>query len=110
LRPPWVRERAAALALEPEAVERLLRRAERLGRVARVAENRYFLPESLDAPGRDRARARRPIAGRLFHRHGLQGCSGVGRNLSIAIREYLDKMDPPGRRRPRRAARGGVAG
>src|ERR1700739_3887282 len=33
--------------LEPEAVERLLKRAERLGRVARVADNRYFLPETL---------------------------------------------------------------
>jgi selenocysteine-specific elongation factor len=47
LRPPRVREFAAALTLEPEAVERLLKRAERLGRVARVADNRFFLPQTL---------------------------------------------------------------
>jgi len=44
----WLRGIAAALALEPEAVERLLNRAERLGRVARVADNRFFLPETLE--------------------------------------------------------------
>ncbi len=47
LRPPRVREIAAALSLEPEAVTRLLNRAERLGRVAKVADNRYFLPDTL---------------------------------------------------------------
>ena len=92
LRPPRVREIAAALALEPAAVERLLRRAARLGRVAKVAENRYFLPESLErlaAIARDLA-AQSPSASftaALFNER-----AGVGRNLTIAILEYLDKM------------------
>jgi selenocysteine-specific elongation factor len=92
LRPPRVREIAAALALEPEAVERLLRRAERLGRVARVAENRYFLPESLQhlaEIARDLA-AQSPTGS--FTAAVFKDRSGVGRNLSIAILEYLDKM------------------
>ena len=90
LRPPRVRELAAALSLEP--VERLLRRAERLGRVARVADNRYFLPETL--------MCLTEIAGELaaaspegrFTAATFKDRSGVGRNLSIQILEYLDRM------------------
>jgi selenocysteine-specific elongation factor len=92
LRPPRVRELAAALALEPAAVERLLRRAERLGRVAKVAENRYFLPESL----KDLAELARELAGRSpdgrFTAAVFKDRSGVGRNLTIEILEYLDKI------------------
>jgi selenocysteine-specific elongation factor len=92
LRPPRVRELAAAVALEPEAVERLLNRAERLGRVARVADNRYFLPETLSRLA--------TIAGELaavspegrFTAATFKDRSGVGRNLTIQILEYLDRM------------------
>jgi selenocysteine-specific elongation factor len=92
LRPPRVRELAATLDLEPEAVERFLARAERLGRVARVADNRFFLPETL-------ARLA-DIAGELadgspegtFTAAAFKDRSGVGRNLTIEILEYLDKM------------------
>src|SRR5260370_15194155 len=50
LRAPRIRELAAALGLQPEAVERFLSRAERLGRVARVADNRVLLPHALARP------------------------------------------------------------
>jgi selenocysteine-specific elongation factor len=92
LRPPRVREIAAALALEPAAVERLLRRVERLGRVAKVAENRYLLPESLArlaAIARELA-AQSPDG--TFTAAVFKNRSGVGRNLTIAILEYLDKV------------------
>ncbi len=92
LRPPRIRELAAMLDLEPEVVERFLARAERLGRVARVADNRFFLPETL-------ARLA-DIAGELadsspegtFTAAAFKDRSGVGRNLTIEILEYLDKM------------------
>jgi selenocysteine-specific elongation factor len=92
LRPPRVRELAATLGLEPEAVERFLARAERLGRIARVADNRFFLPETL-------ARLAE-IAGELadsspegtFTAATFKDHSGVGRNLTIRILECLDKM------------------
>jgi selenocysteine-specific elongation factor len=92
LRPPRVRELAGALGLEPEAVERFLNRAERLGRVARVADNRFFLPETL---------ARLAEIGReladsspegTFTAASFKDRSGIGRNLTIEILEYLDKM------------------
>src|SRR5437763_1847080 len=47
LRPPRVRELAEALGLQPEAATRFLKRMERFGRVAAVAPNRYFLPETV---------------------------------------------------------------
>lgn len=92
LRPPRVRELAAALALEPEAVERLLARAERLGRVARVADNRYFLPQTL-AHLAEIARELSDCSPEgTFTAATFKDRSGVGRNLTIQILEYLDKM------------------
>jgi len=92
LRPPRVRELAAALALEPETVERLLNRAERLGRVARVADNRFFLPGTLARLAEiAQALADGSPDGR-FTAATFKARSGVGRNLTIQILEYLDKM------------------
>jgi selenocysteine-specific elongation factor len=92
LRPPRVREIAASLALEPEAAERLLRRAERLGRVARVADNRYFLPESLERLHRIARDLADESPDGTFTAQMFKDRSGVGRNLSIEILEFLDKI------------------
>jgi selenocysteine-specific elongation factor len=92
LRPPRVRELANALALEPQGVERVLRRAERLGRVFKVADNRFFLPETLArlaAIARDLAAAAPDGA---FTAAMFNDRAGVGRNLTIQILEYLDKI------------------
>jgi len=92
LRPPRVREIAATLALEPAAVERFLSRAERLGRVAKVADNRFFLPETLARLadiGRELAEG---SSDGTFTAATFKNRSGVGRNLTIRILEYLDKI------------------
>ncbi len=69
-----------------------MRRAERLGRVVKVADNRYFLPETL---------ARLAEIGRELAEESAEGAftatvfkdrSGVGRNLTIKILECLDRM------------------
>ena len=92
LRPPRVREIASTLALEPEAVGRLLHRAERLGRVAKVADNRFFLPETLARLAEiGRELAEGSPAG-TFTAATFKDRSGVGRNLTIQVLEYLDKM------------------
>ena len=92
LRPPRVREIAEALSLEPAAVERFLHRAERLGRVAKVADNRFFLPETLA----QLAEIARELAGAspegAFTAQMFKDRSAVGRNLTIRILEYLDRM------------------
>jgi selenocysteine-specific elongation factor len=92
LRPPRVREVADALALDPEAVERFLNRAARLGRVAKVADNRFFLPQTvahLAGIARDLA-ATAPEG--AFTAAAFNDRTGVGRNLTIQILEYLDRI------------------
>ncbi|HEX4616602.1 MAG TPA: selenocysteine-specific translation elongation factor [Stellaceae bacterium] len=93
LRPPRIRELAAALELEPEAVERFLTRAERLGRVARVADNRFFLPETLARLADIACELADSSPEGTFTAATFKDRSGVGRNLTIEILEYLDKME-----------------
>ena len=92
LRTPRIRELAAALGLDPPAVERFLNRAERLGRVARVADNRFFLPETLA----HLAEIARELADSspegTFTAATFKDHCGLGRNVTIQILEYLDKM------------------
>jgi len=92
LRPPRVREVASALAVEPAAVLRLLSRAERLGRVAKVADNRFFLPQTLArlAEIAEELTASSPEG--TFTAATFKDRSGVGRNLTIQILEYLDRI------------------
>jgi selenocysteine-specific elongation factor len=92
LRPPRVREVAAMLGLEAETVERFLNRAERLGRVARVADNRYFLPETLAKLAEIARELGESSPDGKFTAVMFKDRSGVGRNLTIRILEYLDKM------------------
>jgi selenocysteine-specific elongation factor len=92
LRPPRVRELAEALGIEPEATARHLKRFERFGRVAPVAANRYFLPGTV-ARLADLARelADDDPEG-SFIAASFKDRSGVGRNLTIEILEYLDRI------------------
>ena len=47
LRPPRTRELAAEIGVALKQIESLLNRAASMGLVPRVADNRYFLPETL---------------------------------------------------------------
>ena len=82
-----MRELAAALA-RPTLT--FLKRAERLA--APVAPNRFFLPETV-ARLADLAAA---LAGespeRSFTAAHFKDRSGIGRNLTIEVLEYLDKV------------------
>jgi selenocysteine-specific elongation factor len=92
LRPPRVRELAADLGLEPAVVDRFLTRAERMGRVARVADNRFFLPETLARLAEIARQLAEESADATFSAAMFNDRSGVGRNLTIRILEYLDRM------------------
>jgi selenocysteine-specific elongation factor len=91
LRPPRVRELAMTLALEPETVQRFLTRAERLGRVARVADNRFFLPEILTRLAGIARELADSSADGAFTAAMFKDRSGVGRNLTIQVLEYFDR-------------------
>ncbi len=92
LRPPRVRELAAELRLAPEDMEALLLRIERFGRLAAVASNRFFLPETILALGEvaDALAAESEEAG--FTAAEFNKRSGIGRNLTIIVLEYLDAI------------------
>ena len=92
LRAPRIRELAAALELEPEVVERFLSRAERLGRVARVADNRFFLPQTLARLAEIARELADSSPEGKFSAATFRDRCGIGRNLTIQILEYLDKV------------------
>jgi selenocysteine-specific elongation factor len=92
LRAPRIRELAAPLGLQPEAVERFLGRAERLGRVARVADNRFFLPETLARLAEIARELADSSPEGTFTAATFKERCGIGRNVTIQILEYLDKM------------------
>lgn len=92
LRPPRVRELAEALGITPEAATRQLKRFERFGRVAPVASNRFFLPETvarLADVARELAEA---DPNGSFTAASFKDRSGTGRNLTIEILEYFDRI------------------
>ena len=92
LRPPRVRELAEKLKLEPEAMETLLLRFERFGRLVGVASNRFFLPETIVDLGQiaDELATSSEEAG--FTAAEFNKRSGIGRNLTIVVLEYLDAL------------------
>ena len=92
LRPPRVRELAAALGLDAEAMQRFLARAERFGRVAKVADNRFFLPETLLALAQIAAELADASPEGSFAAADYKERSGLGRNLTIELLEYFDRM------------------
>jgi selenocysteine-specific elongation factor len=92
LRPPRVRELAEALGLQPEAAVRLMKRYERFGRVAPVASNRYFLPETVAQLALIARELADSDPSGAFTAVSFKDRSGVGRNLTIEILEYLDRI------------------
>ena len=92
LRPPRVRELAAELGLEPEPMARFLKRVERFGRVAPVAPNRFFLPASVARLADLAADLAAQSPERTFSAALFKDRSGIGRNLTIEVLEYLDKI------------------
>jgi selenocysteine-specific elongation factor len=92
LRPPRVRELAAALGVELHPLEQFLKRIERFGRVAPVAHNRVYLPATiarLIEVARDLADE---APDRSFTAGAFKDRSGIGRNLTIEVLEYLDRI------------------
>lgn len=93
LRPPTVRELALSVGMTPEAMEASLARLERFGRLAGVASNRYFLPETLLALGAIAHELANESEEAGFTAAEFNKRSGIGRNLTIIVLEYLDRLD-----------------
>ena len=91
LRPPRIRELAETLEVPLEVLDAALLRLERFGCVQRVAANRVFLPATVDRL----AAAARALAAdppeHAFTSAAYNARTGIGRNLSIQVLEYLDR-------------------
>jgi selenocysteine-specific elongation factor len=86
-----VRELAGTLGLEPEPLTRSLRRFERFGRLAGVAPNRFYLPETLAALASLGTELAAQSPEQTFTAAEFKDRSGIGRNLTIEVLEYLDR-------------------
>jgi selenocysteine-specific elongation factor len=90
LRPPSLAELSASTGIEAKKIEALLSRAARQGRVVRVSRNRFYLPsflKNLEGIARELAREQPAITAAAF-----RDASGIGRNLSIEVLEYFDRV------------------
>ena len=92
LRPPRHLELAAALNLELRPLQLLLRRLERFGRVAAVAPNRVFLPDTLARLAALAAELAEADPERGFTAAAFKDRSGIGRNLTIEVLEFFDRV------------------
>ncbi len=90
LRPPSVAELAAKLNIDARKLDTALSRLERHGLVVRVSKTRFFLPTALrrlEALAEEEARASGAITAAAFRDR-----SGIGRNLSIEVLEFFDRI------------------
>ena len=92
LRPPRVRELVEMEGGALEEMEAALRRFERFGRLLAVAPNRYFALETVAELARLAAEMAEGSEEAGFTAAEFNKRSGIGRNLTIEVLEYLDKM------------------
>ena len=91
LRPPRVRELAEDLDVDLRPLEQHLARVTRMGMLYRVADNRYYLPDTL----RRLAGVAEDLAERTpdgFDARAFRDASGIGRNVAIQVLEFFDKQ------------------
>jgi selenocysteine-specific elongation factor len=92
VRPPRVLELVDRVPIALAPLNSFLARAEQLGWVHQVAKNRYFLPATLD----ELERIAEQLAGEhpdgTFSAADFNRVSGIGRNLSIEVLEYFDRI------------------
>jgi selenocysteine-specific elongation factor len=92
LRPPHIGALAQSFAVPFKDMERCLIRFEQFGLLARVARNRFFLPETIDRFGAIARELVRESDGAGFTAADFNRSSGIGRNLSIQVLEHLDRI------------------
>jgi selenocysteine-specific elongation factor len=91
-RPPPVGELAIALKVEPGEVEDFLKEMAKLQLVLQVAENRFYLREALVELARVAGSLAAEREKGLFAAAEFRDRSGIGRNLSIQVLQYFDRV------------------
>ena len=91
LRPPIVGELASALGLPLSALVADLGRLAQQGQLVRVAPNRYYLPQTVaELAAQARALAAESADGSV-DAAGYRDRTGIGRNLTVQVLEFLDR-------------------
>ncbi len=91
LRPPITGDLAESLGMEKPALLEKLEHYVRLGHLERVADNRYFLPETVQALTDVARQLAEGAPDGTFSAADYRDRSGIGRNLTIQVLEYLDR-------------------
>lgn len=91
--PPRTRELVELTGIPLKPLDRLLRQISRAGTLIKVAENRYYLPETIMAIAEVAERLVTDNADdEAFTVIQFRDASGIGRNLCIEILEYFDRI------------------
>ena len=90
-RPPRLLEIAEAVDMDARPLGQFMQRAVRIGLLARVADNRYFLPSTLLELGVMAEDLAKGADDDQFTAGEYNKKSGLGRNLTIQLLEFFDK-------------------
>jgi selenocysteine-specific elongation factor len=91
LLPPIVGDLAEHLGLEREVMLQFMQRMQHCGYVLAIAPNRFYLPERLDELAAIARELCRASPDGCFSAADYRDRSGLGRNLTIKVLEYLDR-------------------
>ena len=91
LRPPIVGELATALGLPLPELLAFLMRAAQLGQLVRVAPNRYYLPPTVDELVCIACALARQAPEGAFDAAAFRDRTGIGRNLTVQVLEFMDR-------------------
>ena len=92
IRPPTVRELSTDLDMRPDQLQKYLDRCARRGLVQSVAKNRYFSMNTLNQLGTMACELSDAGDDGQFNAAAFRDRSGIGRNLTIELLEYFDKV------------------
>ena len=87
-----VREIAEELDVDLRTLEQLFARVTRMHMVHRVADNRYYLTETLRQLARVAESVARKSPDGMFDARAFRDASGIGRNVAIQVLEFFDGL------------------
>lgn len=90
--PPRTRELVDMTGIPLKALDRLLRLTSKAGTLIKVAENRYYLPETIMALAEFTEQLANRDDDEGFSVIQFRDATGIGRNLCIEILEYFDRV------------------
>jgi len=91
-RPPTVAELAGRTGMAPKSVQGLLDRAARRGLALRISQTRFFLPHTVSRLAEIVESLAQTSADGRVTAAGFRDQSGLGRNLSIEMLEFFDRV------------------